>query len=322
MSALDDLVGPDREPTTKAGRRLLAKAESNGWYQGSVDYDYARRTINAIELETFAATPPDAPCNHEWQPWLANTSQCSCCGARRDDLAPTPPDALRAAAQEVIRQADDGYGIGPFALDDLRAALTPPDAPERNEYNDPIAFSAKSWEAKYHTEIELRALDNERAKGLQRQLDKVDEVLGYNEYEGWGEDGGRIARLKSLISASIAPVTRHDKASGMPGGEDATAHEWDTGHPWRGSETICYDCEYAAAKAWKAKYETEKALRLSDSAALHEVFVEWVDSERSYVDYIRLPLVERDPPDFRPFERWKKAQSVAYDFRAGLLVDE
>jgi hypothetical protein len=33
------------------------------------------------------------------------------------------PDALREAAREVVRQADDGYGIGPFALDDLRAAL-------------------------------------------------------------------------------------------------------------------------------------------------------------------------------------------------------
>ena len=37
-----------------------------------------------------AATPAPLPCNHDWQPWLANTSQCSCCGARRDDLAATP----------------------------------------------------------------------------------------------------------------------------------------------------------------------------------------------------------------------------------------
>ena len=41
-------------------------------------------------LVRLLATPAPLACNHDWQPWLANTSQCSCCGARRDDLAATP----------------------------------------------------------------------------------------------------------------------------------------------------------------------------------------------------------------------------------------
>jgi hypothetical protein len=45
------MVGPLRDPETVAGARLLSKAERNGWYRGSIDFDYARRTIANIEDE-------------------------------------------------------------------------------------------------------------------------------------------------------------------------------------------------------------------------------------------------------------------------------
>jgi hypothetical protein len=35
---------------------------------------------------------------------------------------------------------------------------------------------------------------------LQRQLDKADAALGYNETDGWGEDGGRVARIRRLMA--------------------------------------------------------------------------------------------------------------------------
>ena len=37
--------------------------------------------------------------------------------------------------------------------------------------------------------------------------------------------------------------TRVDQRGRMPGGEDATMHEWDTGHAWYGTETECWTCE-------------------------------------------------------------------------------
>lgn len=34
---------------------------------------------------------------------------------------------------------------------------------------------------------------------------------------------------------------REDAPGGMPGGEDATAHEWATGHPYQGTDH-CFMC--------------------------------------------------------------------------------
>jgi len=67
-------------------------------------------TLEAIEADAagvaLAATPAPLTCNHDWQPWFANTSQCSCCGARRDDLAtPAPLDVL-VAARAVVEHAE------------------------------------------------------------------------------------------------------------------------------------------------------------------------------------------------------------------------
>ena len=61
-----------------------------------------------------AATPAPLPCNHDWQPWLANTSQCSCCGARRDDLAATPAPLDADCGDECPTSGlpDTGYDRG------------------------------------------------------------------------------------------------------------------------------------------------------------------------------------------------------------------
>ena len=61
-------------------------------------------------LVRLLATPAPLACNHDWQPWLANTSQCSCCGARRDDLAatPAPLDVERLArAYAIVTENSD-----------------------------------------------------------------------------------------------------------------------------------------------------------------------------------------------------------------------
>lgn len=38
------------------------------------------------------------------------------------------------------------------------------------------------------------------AANLQRQLDRADEALGCNDIDGWGEDGGRVARIHRLMA--------------------------------------------------------------------------------------------------------------------------
>jgi len=69
---------------------------------------YSEAEANAI-LSAARATPAPLPCNHDWQPWLANTSQCSCCGARRDDLAtPAPLDIPTIVG---LLNSDHGFRI-------------------------------------------------------------------------------------------------------------------------------------------------------------------------------------------------------------------
>jgi hypothetical protein len=55
-------------------------------------------------------TDDTRPCNHEWEPWFANTSKCSCCGARRDDLTTDDTRPHRMTTDEwqrhVIAQLD------------------------------------------------------------------------------------------------------------------------------------------------------------------------------------------------------------------------
>ena len=55
---------------------------------------------------------------HDWVMWLTNTSQCSRCGARRDDLAtPAPLDVERLA--RALCSAIDAH----FVSDGLVAAI-------------------------------------------------------------------------------------------------------------------------------------------------------------------------------------------------------
>jgi hypothetical protein len=71
-------------------------------------------------------TDDTRPCDHDWVSWFANTSQCSRCGARRDDLAPTTDDTRPLSGEaEGLPQvsASEWYRKGQEAERDRYAAL-------------------------------------------------------------------------------------------------------------------------------------------------------------------------------------------------------